>query len=403
MDVDQTNYDAVVIGAGPSGSLAARELARRGMNVLLSDRAAFPRSKVCGCCLNPDAQATLARVGLGQLTTQCGAVPLTALRLAARGRRAQLPLSGWVALSRGRLDQALAESAQQSGAIFLPETTVRVGSVHDDHRKCILHHAGDETVIQASVVIAADGLGSRILSRDVPDAVQVKQGTRVGAGVIIQDQSTDYEPHVIHIAYGLGGYVGLVRLEDGRLNLAAAFDLGFVQASGGTGAAAARILAEVGWPALLNLAERPWHGTPPLTRNVRRPAADRLIAIGDAAGYVEPFTGDGMAWAMTTAVAATTLLDDGWNSESAGRWTSWHRRHFARRQRTIRTIAWISRHPWLARTSIGFVKQLPGISQRLFRSMLRPDRAAPLQPPSPDRSPEPRTESAHSVASIAQE
>ena len=67
-------WDCVVIGAGPAGALAAREVARRGASVLLLDRAAFPRYKVCGCCLNPRSLGVLDRVGLGHLVGQLGGV-----------------------------------------------------------------------------------------------------------------------------------------------------------------------------------------------------------------------------------------------------------------------------------------------------------------------------------------
>ena len=60
-------WDAVVIGAGPAGSMTARELARLGRKVLLVDKAAFPRGKVCGCCLSGSALTTLRSVGLGGL------------------------------------------------------------------------------------------------------------------------------------------------------------------------------------------------------------------------------------------------------------------------------------------------------------------------------------------------
>ena len=69
------SWDAVVVGAGPAGSVAARELARRGVSVLLVDKATFPRAKVCGCCLNAAALDTLAKIGLADLPRRCGAVP----------------------------------------------------------------------------------------------------------------------------------------------------------------------------------------------------------------------------------------------------------------------------------------------------------------------------------------
>src|SRR5438094_692900 len=93
-------WDVIAVGAGPAGALAARELARRGAAVLLVDRAAFPRRKVCGGCVNPWALATLAQVGLGGLTADLGAVPLAGMRLVVGGGTAYVPRAGSVALSR---------------------------------------------------------------------------------------------------------------------------------------------------------------------------------------------------------------------------------------------------------------------------------------------------------------
>ena len=86
-----------------------------------------------------------------------------------------------------------------------------------------------------------------------------------------------------------------MRVEDGRLDVAAAFDPGVRPRAGGLGPAAAAILREAGCPAFPGLEALPWRGTPALTRTPRRVAGERWFAVGDAAGYVEPFTGEGMA------------------------------------------------------------------------------------------------------------
>ena len=106
---------------------------------------------------------------------------------------------------------------------------------------------------------------------------------------------------------GTGGYLGLVRLEDDRLDLAAAFDADWMRRAGGPGAAAKALLSEAGWPAPFDLLKSTWRGTPALTRQARRLAAERVFVLGDAAGYVEPFTGEGMAWALAAGVAVAPL------------------------------------------------------------------------------------------------
>ena len=100
------------------------------------------------------------------------------------------------------------------------------------------------------------------------------------------------------MAVGKGGYVGLVRVEDGGLNAAAAFERRFLRVCGGPAGAASRILSGSGFPAVSAFGEAEWRGTVALTRTTRPVAADRVFLIGDATGYVEPFTGEGMAWAL---------------------------------------------------------------------------------------------------------
>ena len=136
------------------------------------------------------------------------------------------------------------------------------------------------------------------------------------------------------MACGAGGYTGLVRLEDGRLDVAAAFDAAWVRAAGGPGRAAARLLREAGWPAPDRLEALPWRGTPALTRRPRRVAAERLFVVGDAAGYVEPFTGEGMAWALASGAAVAPLAARAvtWRPELARRWADLHSRVVGRRQ-----------------------------------------------------------------------
>src|SRR5262249_60089661 len=104
-------WGPLVGGAGPAGSAAARQLARRGVGVLLVDRAAFPRVKVCGCCLSGAALAALASAGLAGLPQACGAVPLEQVLLAAGRRSAAGSMAGGVSLSRERFDAALVEAA----------------------------------------------------------------------------------------------------------------------------------------------------------------------------------------------------------------------------------------------------------------------------------------------------
>jgi 2-polyprenyl-6-methoxyphenol hydroxylase-like FAD-dependent oxidoreductase len=177
-----------------------------------------------------------------------------------------------------------------------------------------------------------------------------------------------YHEQTIFMAVGRRGYVGLVRVEDGRLNVAAAFEGDFLRGHGRAGSAAAALLAEAGFPAVAALDAADWLGTVPLTRRTRPLAAERVFWLGDAAGYVEPFTGEGMGWALTAAHAVTPLAlraIEGWDPAQPRAWSALHRRLVGRRQRLCRGLAFLLRHPWPARLALGLATRAPGMTRLL--------------------------------------
>jgi flavin-dependent dehydrogenase len=342
-------HDALVIGAGPAGSVAARELARRGRRVLLVDKAAFPRTKVCGCCLNGAAVRTLERIGLGHVLA--GAVPLTRVRIAAGHRSAEVRLPRGVALSREAFDVRLIDAAVRSGVEFRPNTTV---------------HPRGRDAKDADVVVVASGLTGG-------DATP-EPGSRIGAGVVLEADSAPafYTAGTIFMATGRGGYVGLVRVEDDRLDIAAAFDPAFVKSAGGLGPAAAGVLGSAGWPVPPGLIGAAWKGTPALTRRPVRVAGERTFVVGDAAGYVEPFTGEGMAWAVMSAAALAPIAANDWHPGLAREWEAAHARVVARRQRMCRVVSRVLRSPRLTGLAVRALGLVPGLAAPVVSALNHP-------------------------------
>ncbi len=112
-------WDAIVIGAGPAGALAARELAGKGVRVLLVEKRRFPRGKVCGGCLNGRALSILDSVGLGSLVAGSGGVPLGGLQLHFRGRLASIRLAGrGGTLTRATRCRTCGSRHQRGGSLF---------------------------------------------------------------------------------------------------------------------------------------------------------------------------------------------------------------------------------------------------------------------------------------------
>lgn len=372
-DAARRRWDALVVGAGPAGALAAHQLARAGADVLLVDKAPFPRWKICGCCLNAGAVRTLVDLGLGTVLSAGGASPLTGVRLAAGPLAATVPTPPGAALSRAALDAGLARAAVQRGADFLPGCAARLEPPGGEAGVVVLRAGAVSRRVRASVVLAADGLGGQALRDHSAFAVRSAPAARVGAAAIVARAPDEYAPGTIYMAVASGGYAGLVRLEDGRLNVAAALDPTAVRAAGGLGRAVAGVLdAAPRFVRIPGLAAAGWRGTPPLTCRRGALAAERVFVVGDAAGYVEPFTGEGIAWALASGVAVAPLAlqaADGWRPDLAAEWAATSRALLRVRQRRCRALTSLLRLPLAASALVGVLGALPGLAGPVVRAV----------------------------------
>jgi flavin-dependent dehydrogenase len=236
------------------------------------------------------------------------------------------------------------------------------------------------------MVLVADGLGGSALN-DLPEfQCVIEPNAWIGLGGFVKgDGST--EPGTINLNIGQRGYVGLVRLTDGTVNLAAAIDPRFVKKMGGPETAARKILEECGVKLTTDHAHH-WNmkGTPILTRRRKCVAGPGLLVMGDAASYVEPFTGEGMAWALASGQAAAALAAKMINDRSEYAdtapilsWHAWHNSTIRKRQLASRLVRELVHRPAFARAALAFMAGRPwraapasAIAQRL---------SAPYPPP----------------------
>jgi flavin-dependent dehydrogenase len=225
------------------------------------------------------------------------------------------------------------------------------------------------------VVVAADGLRGRFLART--DSVTTIPGhsARLGAGAIVESPPDFFESGTIYMACGQGGYVGLVRLENGRLDVAAALDITEIRAGHGPGAPIARLLAEAGWPVPGDLERLNWHGTLPLAWRAKRIADNRVFGLGDAAEYFEPFTGEGIGRALTAGLAVAPIVEraaNSWDDALQQEWTSVYRRCPGRGQFVCRLAAAVLRRPRMARSFIGVLSYAPALALPVVRYLDAP-------------------------------
>jgi flavin-dependent dehydrogenase len=374
-------WDAIVLGAGPAGALVARRLALAGASVLLVDKKAFPRPKVCGACLNQDALSLLSAEGLGTLACDRGGLPLTTLEVRLTGRIARFPLPAGRALLRETFDSALAAEAVVAGARFLPETLAIVADCASRaaFRSVHLDRHGEAWGARAKVVIVAAGLGQRALESVAAVKTRTSRKARLGAGCTLDAFPDEYGFDVIHMAVGREGYVGLVRVEPNRLNVGAAFDRALLAQAGTPALAAASILDQAGFPQIATLRDARWQGTVGLSQETRPVAIHRLMLIGDAAGYVEPFTGQGIACALASARAVAPLALRGiesWSPLLEREWSARHRELFDRRLWVCRALAQAARRPVVARAVLALVARLPWLAGFLIDRVSAPPHIA---------------------------
>lgn len=380
-------WDVLIIGAGPSGALAARQLAIEGARVLLVDRANFPRRKVCGCCLNGAALRILHEVGLGHIERAAGSAVVNHFRMGSRGRQVTLPIHTGIAVSREFLDSMLVQAAVDSGADFLDGVLATIESTEAASISVRLKSSSpvgipQELSAHARWVLIAGGLGCRAFADPARDERAAAKGSRIGAGTILSESASDYPPGTIHMACHRSGYVGLVRLHDQRLDIAAALDAADVRDAGGIGPLVERIIQSAGFtqPAALNGAH--WTGTARLTQSRSSVYGDRYFVIGDAAGYVEPFTGEGMAWALASGRAVAPIVasalrseaddSDGFLSHPGQDWNQVRNRLLNKRARACRRLSRLLRYPALVNLGVRALAWNPALSKPFVGSLNLP-------------------------------
>jgi len=302
--------DVIVVGAGPSGSTTAYYLAQAGLNVLLIEKSRFPRDKVCGDGLTPRAVKSLVAMGI-DVSEEAGWLRNKGLRVIGGGMRLELP---WPELSsypgyglvrtRASLDEMLAHRAQSAGAKLLEGTTV-TGPLLDDDGQAVGVTTSART-FRARVVVAADGNSSRL---SVAMGLQKRDDRPLGVAVRTYYKSPRHDDDWLESWLDLWdgdrllpGYGWIFGMGDGTSNVG----LGLLNTSTAFGNTDYRELLKrwlrsmpEEWGYVEENRTEPVRGAAlPMGFN-RTPHYYRgLMLAGDAAGMVNPFNGEGIAYAM---------------------------------------------------------------------------------------------------------
>jgi geranylgeranyl reductase family protein len=309
--------DVLVVGAGPAGSAAAAALAGSGRSVVLIDAAAHPRPKACAEYASPRIVEELRHIGLADEAWKADALPLRGMRVIRGADAVEVayedrdgPRLAW-GVERTRFDAALARLAVERSA-QLHERTRFDGAAFDGERWRVSiggYRAPGE--VRARWLVGADGARSRV-ARGLGVERPVRAPRRIGLVAHYEGVAELGDHGEMHV--GRSHYIGLAPLSGGRLNV------GMALPADGRGGAEARFDAAIGeLPAVVRrlAASRrlsPIRGASPIGHRVSRAAGPGWMLIGDAAGFIDPFTGEGIFRALRSARCLADALapgDDG--------------------------------------------------------------------------------------------
>jgi flavin-dependent dehydrogenase len=320
--------DVAIIGAGPAGAVLAARLARAGLDVALIERAATWRWRAGGVFASPAAVEALRRTGLDEPTLARVTIPIPVLRLETpRGAVVRLTYGTEnagppaVGFDRSALDPVLVDRARDAGATVLAGVTVRDVDLAGGMGRATLHLAGGTTTetrdgpLEAAIVVGADGAHSRV-ARAAGVARPVRLPPRVGLSYHLPDARGD-RPRDGRMRIIRDGYVGIAPVPGGRVNIGIVLGRSWSADLAARGAAvvATGIVAAI--PSTDEDAA-PWRdahpcepvaGASPLGARVTRRAGPGWFLVGDAAGFLDPFTGEGLHRALvSTELAAPAII-----------------------------------------------------------------------------------------------
>ena len=303
------HQQVIVVGAGPAGSATAYHLARAGVSTLLIDKSAFPRDKVCGDCLSPRAQQALIELGLLDAVA-AEAHQATRIRFRAPGgAEAETAITGdgalpnrTLVLPRQRFDHLLQQQALAAGARF------RVG-----HVRALCPGGGVELEgerLPARLVVIATGAALSLI-KHTPLAPRGPVHSIAARCYLPAMPSPGPDLRFFFDHLPLPGYAWLFPTGPNSANLGY-----WYSGSGGVSAASrlSRLLRE--HPTLARLGANAQQasaiaGYPIRSDFLSAPTrAEGLLAVGEAAGLVNPFTGEGIDYALeSAALAAATIIN----------------------------------------------------------------------------------------------
>ncbi|HEY2942411.1 MAG TPA: NAD(P)/FAD-dependent oxidoreductase, partial [Vicinamibacteria bacterium] len=370
--------DVIVVGGGPAGSATAVMLKQRGHDVLLLDEARFPRDKICGESVSPEAWRLLAELGADGAVKALSPHPVRGMAVTApdgtcfRGDYRGTSRPGF-AIRRERFDRALLDRAREAGVevregLRATGLLQRAGIVEG---VTAANGAGLDAV-RGRLVIAADGRRSVVARRLglLREHRRLRKFAVRGYWEGMQGLEERGEMHG-----GGGGYCGVAPLSPTRANVTFVLDRREMSEAGGRLESFYRRTL-LRWPRIAERLERatllsPPRAIGPLALEASRVSAPGALLVGDAAGFYDPFTGEGITLALRSAELAAEVADRCLRAASSRALRvlpEYDRvRHAATRHkfRFNRLLQAVVGRPWLANAAVRRLARRPDLADRM--------------------------------------
>ena len=383
------NFDVIIAGAGPAGSSAAIHLARRGLRVLLVEQKKFPRPKLCGEFISPECRQHFEKLGVADAMSCAGPSTISeTVFYSTRGHHISVP-SRWfggpaLGLSRAVMDDVLLRSAQDCGVSVIEGASISEPLITQSAVtgvKLKLEHREQE--YRAPITIDATGR-ARILTRKL---TQRRSKPKLIA-FKVHLRNTRVAPGACEIYFYPDGYGGLSTIEGDVSNLCFIISAEQVKLHHSDPETVMRETVMKNQRAAFTLAhatpESEWLSASWESFGRQRPSpAKGLLAIGDSAAFIDPFTGSGMLMAFESGELASDVIirhRDNLTSDALGHeYTTAYARKFDSRLRICGLLRRAAFKPRLAGLGIALFGANEQLRSKIVRATRSPERKLKLE------------------------
>ena len=378
------NFDVIIAGAGPAGSSAAIHLARKDLRVLLVEQKKFPRAKLCGEFISPECRRHFETLGVADAMTNSDPASITeTVFYSSRGHHVTIP-SSWfggpaaLGLSRAVMDNLLLRRARDCGVTVLEGATITEPIIDEDAVRGVkLKIDGDEQHHAAPLTIDATGR-ARILTRKLHTREPTSKAKLIAFKVHLRN--TRVAPNACEIYFYPDGYGGLSSVEGDISNLCFIISAEQVKRHSSDSALVMRDMVMKNRRAAYTLEhaepESEWLSASWERFGRQQPSPVKgLLAIGDSAAFIDPFTGSGMLMAFESGELVAGVISlhrnelDG--SALAADYAAAYLRKFDSR---LRISGWLRRAAFKPRLA-GVGIALCGVSKQFRNRIVRATRS----------------------------